>query len=40
VISNGSENPLGVDHCYRCGSELAKAKSVPAVRDKTNCRLW
>jgi hypothetical protein len=37
VISNGPENPLGMDHCYRCGSEHAKAKAVPAVRDKTDC---
>jgi hypothetical protein len=32
---NGSANPLGMDQCYRCGSELAKAKAAPAVRDKT-----
>jgi hypothetical protein len=37
VISNCLENPLGMDHCYRCGSEHAKAKAVPAVRDKTDC---
>jgi hypothetical protein len=40
VISSGSVNanvqvnPLGMDHCYRCGPELAKAKMVPAVRYK------
>jgi hypothetical protein len=43
VISRGSENrifqmnPLGKDHCYRCGSDLAKAKKVSAARDKTGC---
>jgi hypothetical protein len=37
VISNGSENTLGMDHCYRCGSKLAKAKMVLAIRDKTGC---
>jgi hypothetical protein len=45
VISSGSVNanvqvnPLGMDHCYRRGSELAKAKMVPAVRDKTGCSM-
>jgi hypothetical protein len=43
VISRGSENgifqmnPLGKDHGYRCGSDLAKAKKVFVARDKTGC---
>jgi hypothetical protein len=43
VIPRGSKNgifqmnPLGKDHCYRCGSDLAKVKKVSAARDKTGC---
>jgi hypothetical protein len=43
VISSGSENtifqtnPVGKDHCYRCGSDFTKAKKVSTTRDKTGC---
>jgi len=43
AISSGSEkaifqtNPGGNDHCYRCGSDFAKAKMVSTTRDKTGC---
>jgi hypothetical protein len=43
AISRGSENrifqinPLGKDHCYRCGSDPVKAKKASATRDKTGC---
>jgi hypothetical protein len=43
VLTSGSENlnsqvnPLGKEHCYRCGSDFVKAETVSATQDKTGC---